>query len=96
MIILALIGCIYLAQFIANSQTIYNIKWYLAKFKIRYNKENKDYPIGTQVKSLKPFDCVYCLSFWFSLTILILSGYYITALPTAFLIYKLSKLLIHD
>jgi hypothetical protein len=94
MILLALIGCIYMADFIADSSLVYWVKWQLAKYKIRYNKTNKDMPIGTQLLPLKPFDCKCCLSFWLSLIVMLSSYNIFIALPTAFLIYKLSKILL--
>jgi hypothetical protein len=94
MILLALIGCIYMGEFISDSHIVYWVKWQLAKYKIRYNKTNVTMPIGTQLLPLKPFDCKYCLSFWFSLIVMLSSYNIFIALPTAFLIYKLSKILL--
>lgn len=94
MIILALLGCIVLGDFIAESKPIYTIKWYLAKYKIWYVKENKHLPIGTQLRTLKPFDCKHCLAFWFALSCMIIDGYHVViAFTTAMLIYKISTIL---
>lgn len=94
MIILALIGAMLIAQDIAESQTIYSLKWYLAKYKIRYNKENKELPTSTQMLPLKPLDCKYCLSFWISLLVLITNNTYICSILIAYMVYKLSKVVL--
>lgn len=94
MIILALIGAMLIAQDIAESQTIYSLKWYLAKYKIRYNRQRIDMPISTQMLPLKPLDCKYCLSFWISLLALVTDNTYICSLLTAYMVYKLSKLVL--
>lgn len=94
MIILALIGAMLIAQDIAESKYIYSLKWYLAKYKIRYNKERIDMPTSTQMLPLKPLDCKYCLSFWISLLALVTDNTYICSLLTAYMVYKLSKLVL--
>jgi hypothetical protein len=94
MILLALIGAMLIAQDIAESQTIYSLKWYLAKYKIRYNKERIDMPISTQMLPLKPLDCNYCLSFWISLLALVTDNTYICSILIAYMVYKLSKLVL--
>ncbi len=91
MILLALIGCIFIGTYIAESDTVYFIKWQLAKYKIWYLKENKHLPIGTQIKQLKPFDCKHCLAFWLSLFCMYFDNYNIfVSFACAIFIYKLS------
>jgi hypothetical protein len=97
MTLLALIGITLIAKAVTKSPQVYWVKWQLAKYKIRYVKDNIDLPIGTQIKPLKPFDCAPCLSFWFSLITMVYSDYNIAiSFGTAYLIYKIVKKYYND
>lgn len=92
MILLALIGCLIISKYIAGSKIVYSIKWFLAKYKIRYIKENKHLPIGAQLRTLKPLDCKDCLAFWTSLSLLLFENYnFFLSFTIAITFYTLSK-----
>lgn len=95
MLIFELIGCICLAFFITKSYWIDVVKLLLAHYKIWYNKDRylPDEPAYLYTKSIKPFDCPKCLSFWLSICVC-----YYNCLPLyqcvllSFISYTIAKL----